>query len=77
MTIWWPPLLPGCVGSCITGDDNELPNSADGDGPSDNELSPEAPMLTLLFWPTLLLLAGNGPGCSSSGVMFSGVTIGV
>ena len=49
MTIWWPPLLPGCVGSCITGDDNELPNSADGDGPSDNELSPEAPMLTLLF----------------------------
>jgi hypothetical protein len=47
-------LAPGCVGSCRTGDDTVLPNSADGDGPSDNELSPEAPTLTLL--PLLLLL---------------------
>jgi hypothetical protein len=30
--------LPGCVGSGSSGDDSELPNSADGEGPSDNEL---------------------------------------
>ena len=56
----------------MTGDETELPNSAEGEGPSERELSLEAAMWTLLL--LLWLLTPMMPGCcSSSGVMFSGI----